>query len=102
MGDWTNRCGARTLGQGWRTDIHSHGGFKGLGCQAWHLWVRISWQILKERWDSISPVSQRFTLTPGRRMVVSGCKDTKLRQGDLGAVTGVQAEVMGLELGRDQ
>lgn len=40
-------------------------GFKGLECQAWHLWVRISWWVLKERCDSVSPVSQRLTLTPG-------------------------------------
>lgn len=63
-----------------------------------NLWVRISWQVLKKRCDFISCVSQRLTLTPGRRMVVHGCKDTKLKQGDQReAVTGVQAEVKGLK-----
>lgn len=59
--------------------------------------------MLKERCDFISHVSQGLTLTPGRRMVVHGCKDTKLKQGDQReAVTGVQAEVKGLKLSLGQ
>lgn len=44
-GDWTKEWG-QSSGTG--LDV------QGLECQAWNLWVRISWKVLKERCDSIS------------------------------------------------
>lgn len=71
----------RDLGWGWGTDRQVREVGRTLSARQRCLDARMSWKVLKEAYEFISTVFQRLTLIPGRWMVVTGCKETRLRQG---------------------